>query len=668
VGAGSLEPELASLVTLLERIPDLYVDSWDAIVVYRLDGTIVAGNRAARAFVPDEVNLLGSHFFVHMSPDERVKAQTEFNAIIRNGEPRNFESVFALPGGRRINVDIRLLPARIDGVMVGVYGIARDVTSRKQFEREMHDSQQRLLSLFENHPDSIAILDVEGRYRTANRAAETLSGFSVEQYRGKTTGELFDPESPQHFAFLVDAISAGRPISYESSIIRADGKTIAVEGTTIPIRVDGVLQGAFNVLKDVTEKRHYDARLIRDSERMRHLYQIASSVGTTPRQRIQRALGDGIVQLNADWGFVARVREDEVTVEQSAGDGAPFHAGDKQKLKSSIIRHVVAADEPLVIGDLKSEPWNADVSRRHELWTGFAGVALHVANQFYGVAGFTTLTRQLHLETMDREYLAAVAALIASAIERDLQYQRLNDLAHQDPLTGLPNRALLLDRLDQTLLQSRRYNRVFALHFLDFDAFKQVNDQFGHAAGDELLIKAAFAMSKVLRESDTLARVGGDEFVVLQPEISGIADATRIRDRLIASVENPFSLEKTTVRIGVSVGTAVFPQDGSDAADLLEHADRALYRAKDEKRSGEELPQPHPVEPPPMTSYASLHHLICACGHTAFSHGARGCRVPKRVGGRLVSCRCHKTLEQIYAGSGHPRRRKNEVDHPLVES
>jgi diguanylate cyclase (GGDEF)-like protein/PAS domain S-box-containing protein len=659
------ESGLASLVELIRRIPDLYFQSWDAIAIYRLDGTLVSGNKIARALSGD-VDLAGSNYLAHMDPQERATALREFGEVVRTGKPITGESVFSMPNGVKLNVEILLMPAHLDGVMVAIYGVARDVTPRKQFEREMHQSQQRLLTLFENHPDSISVVDVEGRYQMVNRAAEALSGFSAAEYRGKTTAELFDPANQQRFEFLRNAIREGRSIDYETSVVRGNDGALAIEGTTIPIRVDGVLQGAFNVVKDVTAKRHYEAQLIRDGERMRHLYQIASSTGTTARQRIDRALRDGMVQLNADFAYVARLRDGMVNIDHSVGDPG-FEPRTTAPVEETLLRLVVATDEPLVVSDLTVPPWNEDVSRRHESWTGFAAVALHVAGRPYGVAGFATRARRLSLEGTDREYIAAIGALIASAIERDLQYQRLTDLAHQDPLTGLPNRALLLDRIDQTLLQSRRYKRSFALHFLDFDDFKQVNDQFGHAAGDELLIKAAAAMAKVLRESDTLARVGGDEFVVLQPEITNVEDAEMIRQRLCASVEEPFPLEKTTVRIGVSAGTAVFPSDGTNAAMLLEAADQALYRDKAAKKAGDDAGETERVTSAiGVTSYASLHHLICACGHTAFSHGARGCRVPERIDGRLRNCPCVKTLEQIYAASAHPRRRKGETNAPLV--
>jgi len=411
-----MESGLSALVQLLERMPELYADSWDAIVLYRLDGTIVAGNKRARSLVRDS-DLTGSHFFAHMSPDERMRAQAEFSAVVRTGLPREAETVFVLPDGRRLDVEGRLLPATVDGAMVGVFGIARDVTRRKKFEREMHDSQQRLLSLFENHPDSISMLDAEGRYVAANRAAEVTSGYTIEQYRGKTAGELFDPEHAERFSFLIDAVREGRTIFYETSIVRPNGKTMAIEGATIPVRVDGVLQGAFNVVKDVSEKRHYEATLVRDSERMRHLYQIASSAGTTPRQRIQRALRDGMVQLGADWAFVARIRDDVVTIEHGVGDNPDFVAGQTRPLAQSMVRHV-GMTEPLVISDLQEPPWNHDVSHQYQDWVGFTGVPLHVGNQFYGVAGFTTKARPLLLEGNDRDYIAAIGALIASAIER----------------------------------------------------------------------------------------------------------------------------------------------------------------------------------------------------------------------------------------------------------
>lgn len=156
----------------------------------------------------------------------------------------------------------------------------------------------------------------------------------------------------------------------------------------------------------------------------------------------------------------------------------------------------------------------------------------------------------------------------------------LEYLAHYDNLTNLPNRALLRDRLQQAMAHARREQLLLAVCVLDLDKFKPINDQFGHAVGDELLILASQRMSACLRETDTLARVGGDEFVILLGDLPNLYAFNDTLDRLLAAVTAPYDLAGHHLCISASVGVTVFPADPEDANTLLRHADKAMYEAK----------------------------------------------------------------------------------------
>ena len=162
---------------------------------------------------------------------------------------------------------------------------------------------------------------------------------------------------------------------------------------------------------------------------------------------------------------------------------------------------------------------------------------------------------------------------------------RMRQLAMHDPLTGLPNRDLLEDRIGLALATARREGERLAVLMLDLDRFKQVNDSLGHAAGDELLRQVAQRLRELLREEDTVARIGGDEFAVLLPRLAASRDATQVARMLVASLCAPFGVEGRQVSIGVSLGIALFPTHGRDPAALLRRADAALYRAKGDGRS-----------------------------------------------------------------------------------
>jgi diguanylate cyclase (GGDEF)-like protein/PAS domain S-box-containing protein len=181
-----------------------------------------------------------------------------------------------------------------------------------------------------------------------------------------------------------------------------------------------------------------------------------------------------------------------------------------------------------------------------------------------------------------------------SGIIRDLSDQKRFEaqLSHQvlhDPLTGLPNRVMLTDRLEQALARVRRRERMFALLFVDLDRFKAVNDTLGHTVGDQLLIEAAVRIQAAVRETDTVARLGGDEFVVLCEDIEGVHHAADFAERIIASLQAPFCFGNDETRVSASIGMAL-SNDGTELADtILSNADIAMYRAKGNGRSRYEL-------------------------------------------------------------------------------
>ena len=166
--------------------------------------------------------------------------------------------------------------------------------------------------------------------------------------------------------------------------------------------------------------------------------------------------------------------------------------------------------------------------------------------------------------------------------EHVLAEERIQRVAHHDSLTGLPNRLLFNDRLEQAISLAKRDSRQFALLYLDLDRFKPVNDSLGHAAGDEILQAVAARIRREVRESDTVARVGGDEFAVILPDIAGREEAETVAKKIIAALATPFQLgsQKQSVYIGTSIGIALYPADALDTDALVKAADAAMYSAK----------------------------------------------------------------------------------------
>ncbi len=177
------------------------------------------------------------------------------------------------------------------------------------------------------------------------------------------------------------------------------------------------------------------------------------------------------------------------------------------------------------------------------------------------------------------------AGVIQDVTERKAQEARIEHLAYHDSLTGLPNRAMLMDRLGQALSQAQRLDQQVAVLFIDLDRFKLVNDSLGHPVGDQLLQEIARRLRATLRDNDTVARVGGDEFQVVVGNVAGATDAARIAEKLMRTLGEPFTLEGQELHVTASLGVSLFPRDGASGELLLKYADTALYEAKGEGRN-----------------------------------------------------------------------------------
>lgn len=182
---------------------------------------------------------------------------------------------------------------------------------------------------------------------------------------------------------------------------------------------------------------------------------------------------------------------------------------------------------------------------------------------------------------------------------------RIRHLAQHDPLTELPNRALLSDRLGQALVAAKRDARRLAVIFIDMDNFKPINDTLGHAVGDRLLQQIASRLRTSLRESDTVARIGGDEFVVLLRNVTDGPDAQAVADKLREVLIQPFVVDSHTLVVGASIGVALYPDHGSEALELFRHADEAMYRAKRDGRNRVQIFDLHAARPPEVGAPAT---------------------------------------------------------------
>ncbi|MBF0517171.1 MAG: EAL domain-containing protein [Nitrospirae bacterium] len=264
--------------------------------------------------------------------------------------------------------------------------------------------------------------------------------------------------------------------------------------------------------------------------------------------------------------------------------------GDKLKIFTSNsmpwFREIIAKVEVVCIDTLEALPEPERSILSGEGIKSMIVAPMALAGDPAGFLAFSTILSQRQWTSEDVLLVKMISEIFANAVSRGKNEQMLKTLAHYDPLTGLPNRVLFNDRLSQALEQAIRNSRMVALLFLDLDNFKLINDTMGHNIGDLLLIETSQRLADSVRKSDTVARMGGDEFTIILSNIVRDKFAASVAKKIIDALSRPFHLKGHECSVGVSIGISIFPNDARDSAVLLKNADIAMYQVKESGRNG----------------------------------------------------------------------------------
>ena len=580
-------PALREYLTLLDQVPETFRRSWDAIAIYDLDGRLVAGNRAAIDLVGEEFahEIQGRQLNALMPLDAARRAARAFAECVTGGRTVEGEATCVMPDRSELPVRYKLVPARLDGTIVGVITFARDIRDLRAAESAFMKSEQQFRSLFEQHPDALAIQDLEGRFIRINAALTALTGFTPDDLIGRTPG-LLTGESDSELERILAGVKNGETVEFERVLHKRDGGAMNIVGRAVPLTAGGAVWGYCGITRDVTEERRRERESARAAQRIGDLYRVAAASMTTD-EKVTATLDLARRELGANVGFVGRFNDGVMDITHVSGDDTTsFEAGVSFPIDETLARHVVEATDAFVIDDLTRVSFATILAGKRARWRAFVGLPLVADGTYFGAAGFLTGVSDVRLSPTDREYVRAIGALIGSAVQQGLREKRLDTLAFHDALTGLPNRALLGDRLERALFAARRNRRSFAVHYVDIDHFKTINDTYGHHVGDGVLVAVAGWLQSNLRDSDTVARIGGDEFVVLQPDIDDVRQAEDVAERIVTIHDAPLTVGNASIHVRLSVGVAVYPGAGNSPVELLRAADTTLYEVKKRGRDG----------------------------------------------------------------------------------
>jgi diguanylate cyclase (GGDEF)-like protein/PAS domain S-box-containing protein len=563
-----------------QRFAAMFDNSSEMMAVYDSHGMIVRGNSSAAQQLGFGPETVGKHFSVHVAPRDVEIVTTAF-AQTSEGRATEIGVAFLDASGDEIPVLVSLSPIIVGNEVVGVVGAAHDMTSERQFERELLRGRERFRSLFEASPNAIVAFTPEGSITEVNVSMERLTGYQNEDLVGKDITMLLAPEFRENATERIASVLSGEARNYHLELLARDGTSISLEADILPIRIEGRSEGVFLIGKDLTREEAL-ARVDQRDERMRALYRIASTPDVAAGSQIDEALSLGAQALGMEYGFVSRIVDGIATIEHRiAPDGLlPLHT----TLASvpSIGSSILASPRAKSVNDMMGEPYASELAERGFPWKCFIGCRVTVEHAPYGLlVFFSNGVRNPGFDQSDRDFIDLMGALIGSALGRLQLQAELSKMAFHDALTGLPNRALLEEHLSRAVMQAQRSKEFVAIHYLDLNRFKPVNDEHGHAAGDRVLREAAKRFTSVVRAHDVVARIGGDEFVVLQTGAREDDPIRQLAQRLRNAMTESFSLASgANVTVGVSVGTAVYPRDAVDAAGLLRAADSAMYGEK----------------------------------------------------------------------------------------
>jgi diguanylate cyclase (GGDEF)-like protein/PAS domain S-box-containing protein len=432
-----------------------------------------------------------------------------------------------------------------------------DITDVVESSVEIEQNERRFRTLIARSSDIVAVIDPELRITYVSGAVGEILGYRETELLGVSAVELIHPDDLEDtFAAVARSIEgATEPDPLELRLRHADGSWLYLEALGVNLLDDPLVDGIAVNLRDISERRRIEANLHAAQVRFEEAFQHAP-IG------IAMLREDGhFFRVNPAFCRMLGYPADEL-LDYSFTDLT--HPDD--------LDHNVALHERTYHGDLPSYVIEKRYRRKSGDWI-WCRVHVTIVQDSEGAPHYSL-------------------GQIVDVTERRQFEERLAYEATHDALTDLPLRNLLIDHLDLALAGARRRASEVAILFIDLDHFKRVNDSFGHVAGDDVLVTAAGRLREAVREGDTAGRFGGDEFVIVCPDVADAAEAVAIAERVRASLDEPFSVRGTQMYVGASIGVVVAGGEG-EADTMLKHADIAAYRAKERGRNRVELFDEH---------------------------------------------------------------------------
>jgi|GEM_PF-1935702 len=554
--------------TKLQEINSVLADG-----VYVLDpnGLVLFFNpEAERLLGWTEVELIGKngHETFHYKTPEGLPIPLEecpvHKTILTGQIYRSINDWLVRKDGSIVPVSIVSSPIIHDGKVTGSVAAFHDITSRQEMEKALKTSEQRFRNTLENAPIGMAVAEIGGQFLQVNQALCNILGYEKEELLKLSFTEITHLEDLEVTHANVEKSLHGDIDSYqmEKRYIRKDGRAVWVK-LSVSIQSDdaGLPQYLIGQIEDITDSKIAKQALKESEEKFRLISTSAKDaiiiIGSTEEITYWNPAAECIFGYKAD-EVLGKNMHKLIT--------PPRHRDDSHRG----FAHFITSGEGPVIG--KTLEMTALRKDGEEFPIELSISAFKIKEQWQALG------------------------IIRDISERKQSEEQIRQLAYYDTLTNLPNRRLMLDRLNQSVSQAKRYQRSMAVVFLDLDHFKQINDTLGHDVGDELLMVAANRLKACVRSGDIVSRQGGDEFVIVLAEIAHPQDAAVVAEKIVDTLGLPIAIKGHELKITTSIGISVYPINGTDdTQELMKKADMAMYAAKEGGRNGYRFYQNDPI-------------------------------------------------------------------------
>ncbi len=530
---------------LIEQLPDIiYTASLDAVPSFQF-----VSPQIERVLGYNSEQIVGDRGFfakqIHSQDQERVLA--EFRQRSCNNKASCSEYRIWAADGHLVWLRDEARTVQPDpGKPRLLLGVLRDITEQKRTTKQLARAEDEWTQAMEQFAHAILLLDMDRRLVRANSAFYRMLGIDVASSVGQYLADLVYPEGEQSPCRICQALETRQEGVFTIEPEDAGNPTGRPLELTLKLVHDssGIATGMVMGLNDLTRIRQTEQRL----------RQSAIVFENTADGVIITDADNNIIDVNRAFTEITGYRREEVLgknprILRSQRHDEKFYQALWNSLNTT--------------GKWRGEIWNRrkDGSIYPE-WLTISNVHEEGGKLTNYVAVFADISAVKHSQ------------------------EQMEYLAHHDALTGLPNRLLFNDRLSHALNHAQRNRLMLAVTFLDLDRFKNINDSLGHQAGDALLKQVAKVLVRSVRQEDTVARIGGDEFILILENIHEAKDAMIAAEKLMLALNEPFKLEGQEIHVAASMGISLYPRDGKDASTLLRNADAAMYRAKEGGRNG----------------------------------------------------------------------------------